>query len=341
MSGERIDGGQAPGEEEVARVICASVVSNASNVYAMMEDIRATAMRRNPAQGIHTALLYQSGWFLHWAEGPVGAVTALFERVRKDARHSAQHVVHRSRGRRLLMNTWSMMLSPASESPEAFGERVMAIRERLHRGHQYPPTSVARRLVMPMQLKEARELPDPDTYHRVVVCAAAGNGAFDLVNWLAQERAAPKASRRHAGELDLDSASEYVDFMHGGYPCRVEAAARSSLNQGLHRSLMPDWEVLVLLFSGEPRRDIALLERVREAFHGLPAVPEVLAMVPDATAYAPIRQSAIDFGLACLPGGVLSSDNSAAIWDVVRERLARQGPPHTSDWAVISGLQGL
>lgn len=71
---------------------------------------------------------------------------------------------------------------------------------------------------MPMQLKEAQELPDPDNYHRVVVRAAAGNGAFDLVSWLAQERNAPKASRRHAGELDLDSGSEYVDFMHGGYP---------------------------------------------------------------------------------------------------------------------------
>jgi succinylarginine dihydrolase len=56
-------------------------------------------------------------------------------------------------------------------------------------------------------------------------------------------------------------------------PCRVVAAARSNLNHGLHRSLMPDWEVLVLLFSGETRNDIALLERVRDAFHGLPAVP--------------------------------------------------------------------
>jgi len=139
----------------------------------------------------------------------------------------------------------------------------------------------------------------------------------------------------------MDSGSEYVDFMHGNYPCRVVAAARSSLNHGLHRSLMPDWEVLVLLFSGEARHDIALLKRVREAFHGLPAVPEVLALVPDAAAYTPIRQSAIDFGLACVPGGMIASDNSPAIWEVVGKRLAGLGPPHTSDWAVISGFQGL
>jgi len=236
-----------PVEEEVARVICASVVSDANNVYATMEDIRDSAMRHNVKQGIHTALLYQSGWFLHWAEGPVGAVSTLFDRVRRDHRHNAQHVVHRSRGRRLLMNAWSMMLSPATENPEAFGERVMAIRTRMQQGSQFSPTSVVRRLLMPMQLKEALELPDPEAYHRVVVCAAAGNGGFDLVKWLAERHGAPRSSRRHAGETDLDSGSEYVDFMHKGHPCRVIAAARSNLSQGLHRSLMPDWEILVAL----------------------------------------------------------------------------------------------
>lgn len=330
-----------PAEEEVARVICASVVSDATGVYATMENIRESALRHNPKQDIHTALLYQSGWFLHWAEGPNGAVTNMLERVRKDSRHNAQHVVHRSRGRRLLMNAWSMMLSPSTENPETFGERVMAIRERMHQGLQFPPTSVVRRLLMPMQLKEALELPDPESYHRVVVCSAAGNGGFDLVKWLAERHGVPRASRRHAGELDLDSGSEYVDFMHGGYPCRVVAAARSNLTQGLHRSLMPDWEILVLLFSGEPRRDTALLERVREAFDGLPAVPELLAMVPSASAYLPVQQAAKACGLVCRNGGVISGEDSEAIWDAMRDRLAQLGPPHTSDWAVLSAFQDL
>ena len=67
--------------------------------------------------------------------------------------------------------------------------------------------------------------------------------------------------------------------MQSGYPCRVIAAARSNLTQGLHRSLLPDWRFLVLLFSGDPKRDTALLERVREAFQGLPSTPEVLVIV--------------------------------------------------------------
>jgi hypothetical protein len=327
-----------PGEEDVARVICASVVTDASGVYATMENIRDSALRHNPVQGIHTALLYQSGWFLHWAEGPVGPVTSLFERVRKDHRHNAQHVVHRSRGRRLLMNTWSMMLSPSTEGAEAFGERVMAIRARMHEGTQYPPTSVVRRLLMPMQLREALELPDPESYYRVVVCAAAGNAAFDLVNWLAERHDVPKASRRHAGELDLDSGSEYTDFMLGGYACRVIAAARSNLSQGLHRSLMPDWQVLLLVFSGDPRRDTALLERVRDAFKGLPATPELVTTVPTAKAYVPIQQAANACGLVCLNGGVIAGHDSQSLWAVVQDRLAQLGPPHTSDWATLNAL---
>ena len=101
------------------------------NVYATMEDIREHALRHNPAVGIHVALLYQSGWFLHWAEGPKQAVRTLFDRIRQDPRHHDQTVVHHSRGRRLLMTTWSMLLSPSTETPEQFGHRVLALREQI------------------------------------------------------------------------------------------------------------------------------------------------------------------------------------------------------------------
>ncbi|MBK6927439.1 MAG: BLUF domain-containing protein [Comamonadaceae bacterium] len=181
-----------PGEEEVERVICASLAWDRNGVYATMEDIREHALRHNPAVGIHVALLYQSGWFLHWAEGPKQAVRTLFDRIRQDPRHHDQTVVHHSRGRRLLMTTWSMLLSPSSETPEQFGRRVLALREQMKRGRQYAPTSVVRQLMMPMRLPQAQSLPDPEAYHRVVVCAAYGNGAFGLVHWLAQQHSLPK-----------------------------------------------------------------------------------------------------------------------------------------------------
>jgi endonuclease-3 len=155
-------------------------------------------------------------------------VRALFDRIRQDPRHQDQVILHHSRGRRLLMTPWSMLLSPSFESAEHFAHRVQVLREKMQAGSQYAPTSVIRQLIMPMRLKDAREMPDPEAYHRVVVCAASGNGAFALVHWLAQQHNLPKESRRMAGESDLDSGSDYVEFMAGEHPCRVIAVARGA-----------------------------------------------------------------------------------------------------------------
>jgi hypothetical protein len=319
-----------PSEEEVERVICASLVSDTRGVYATMEQIRESAMRHNPLVGIHAALVYQSGWFVYWIEGSKGVVRELLERISLDSRHQAQYVVHRSSGRHMLMTPWSMMLSPSREGREAFGRRVIALSEQVGRGTPSLPTSVIRRLVMPMRLTKVLRSPDPDAYHRVVFCAATGDGAFGLVRWLSDQYGTPVESRRHAGTANLDSASAYVEFLHSGYPCRVIAVARSNLTHGLHRSLLQDWRFLVLLFSGDPKRDAALLERVHEAFQGMPSTPEVLAISPDAQTQALVDDVARTYGLAYLEVGHLSEQDSAAIWFAVRDRLDQIGAPRPS-----------
>ena len=330
-----------PDEEEVERVICASQVNERQGVYATMEDIRAHALRHNPAVGIHGALLYQSGWFLHWAEGPKQAVRALFDRIRQDPRHHDQYVLHHSRGRRLLMTPWSMLLSPSAETSEHFERRVLALREQMNRGIQYAPTSVIRQLVMPMRLPQARDLPDPEAYHRIVVCAAYGNGAFSLVHWLAQQNELPKESRRLAGESDLDSGSDYVEFMFGEYPCRVVAVARANLSQGLHRSLVPDWRLLVLLFSPEMKRNLALLDRVREAFQDVHRTPELIAIAPDQATMEQINQAGRPLGLRCLDGGLIQDGDHESAWKAIAARLEQIGEPRRSSWDTMSSLMPL
>ena len=47
----------------------------------------------------------------------------------------------------------------------------------------------------------------------------------------------------------------------------AQSQLRANVAQGLHRSLVPDWRFLVLLFNHEMKRNLALLERVRDAFH--------------------------------------------------------------------------
>lgn len=323
-----------PGEDEVERVICASLAANRDNIYATMEEIRECALRHNPAARIHVALIYQSGWFLHWAEGPREAVNALFQRISLDDRHHSQYVVHHSRGRRLLMTAWSMMLSSSTESAADFGGRVMHLRAEIKAGRQFAPDSAIRRLTAPMRLAQALRLPDPESFNRVGVCSALGNGAFDLVHWLAEKHHEPIARRRLAGEADLDSGGELVDFMRRALPCRVIAVARADLTHGLRRVLMQDWQFLVLLFSGVPKRDIALLERVREALHDLPRIPDLVAFAPDAATRDQMERAARASDLPWLHGDVRPAHDCEAIWHAIDARLDQIGDPPSSVWAV-------
>ena len=324
----------APGQEEVDRVICASQAQDSSNVYATMEAIRDRALSHNPQVGIHTALLYQSGWFLHWAEGPRKSVAELFARVASDERHFAQNVVHSSKGRRLLITPFSMMMSPSPESTQDFGVRVKALWQQMHNGVQLSPTAVIRKLMMPMLLPEAQLLPDPDTFHRVAVCSAAGQAAFDMTAWLANQMLVPRAYRRLAGEIDQDSGSEYVEFMRGDLPCRVIAIARSGLLQGLHRSLAPDWDFLTLLFCNEDKRNALLLDRVRNAFAGLPRTPSLLAIAPDVHLLRQVELAAHTLGLSCAATGLADDHESAAIWQAILGQLDSAPPPTQSIWPV-------
>lgn len=327
-----------PGGDEVDRVICASVATDRANVYATLEKIRDRALRHNPSVGVNAALLYQSGWFLHWAEGPSAAVRHLFERIGQDGRHHSQYVVHYSRGRRLLVTPWSMMMSPSTESAGDFGGRVMQMRQRLSEGVQYSPPSVIRRLSAPMRLPQAQGMTDPEAFHRVGVCAAAGNDAFDLVHSLARQHGVAAASRRFAGATDLDSGSDMVDFMRGDLPCRVIAVPRADLAHGLRRAYMPDWRFLMLLASGDPRRDDALLERVAEAFHGLPCTPDLLAVAPDAAALAAFAAQAAARGLTLAGQDVAPAGDASALWSVAQRELEAAGDPPSSAWDVFEPL---
>ena len=68
------------GQAEIERVVTASICHMKEGIYAQMEDIRAHALPRNAADGIRAILHYQSGWFVHWAEGPPPALRALLLR---------------------------------------------------------------------------------------------------------------------------------------------------------------------------------------------------------------------------------------------------------------------
>jgi hypothetical protein len=187
------------GDEEVERVICASMASNSNGLFAQMEAIRQSSLRHNARLGVHAVLISQSGWFVHWVEAPGSAARDLLARVRNDTRHHSQRVLHHSQGLRFLPTAWSMVLSPSTESAADFGTRVLDLRYMMEQGRQFAPTSVIRRLTAPMQLAMAQDRDDPEAYHRVGVCSAGANEAFDLVRWLAQRHETTVHARSEPG----------------------------------------------------------------------------------------------------------------------------------------------
>jgi hypothetical protein len=326
-----------PGGQEVERLISASVATFTTNVYEQMEALRERSMRRNLPLGVHAALLYQSGWFVHWIEGPGNTVRDLLELTRRDHRHHSLRVIHQSRGQRLLLTPWSMMLSPSMEPAADFGLRVLALRRQMEQGLQFAPTSVIRRLSAPMRLPDAHKLADPESFHRIGVCST-GNEAFGLVDWLGEHHVEPTARRRFAGERDLDSASDYVEFMHAGQPCRVIAVSRQGMQHGLRRAFLPDWPLFLLLLSGQPRHDEALMSRIAGACSGLPYHPDFLGIAPDMKTHQRMSSLAEAESLNYTCAGVGSSQDMPAVWRAASHYLAQMAPPQTTFWPLSEPL---
>lgn len=335
MAGPQAPFVAGPGEEEVERIVVASMTTSSGSLYAQMEQIRAVSLRNNAVAGIHAALLCQSGWFVHWIEGPGEALRRLLERTRTDLRHHSPHIVHHSRGVRLLPSPWSMMLSQSGTDAVEFGRRVVELRKGLEQGRQYAPYSVLRRLSAPLMLPQAQNQPDPEAFHRIGVSSAGSNEAFDLIAWLARHHHEAIERRRFAGENDLDSSSEYVEFMQGGFPCRVIAVARQGLSHGLRRAFLPMWPHYLLLFNGNPRTDEALMKRMLAACARLPARPTLIGIAPATATHEAMMQMASTIRLDYVAGGLLTPDDCKGIWRVMVDQLERAGPPPSSVWAAM------
>lgn len=330
----------APAQEEVERIVCASTATSRQDVFEQMMRIRASSVRHNRAPRLHAVLLYQSGWFVHWAEGPGPDLQAMIRRVARDPRHALPRVLHHSRGPRLLPNAWNMMLAPSTDSSLAFAERVHRLRQELtEHGRQHSPTSVLRRLAAPLRLPQASTWPDPEAFHRMGVCATDGAAAFGLVKWLAAHHGQSAQHRRFAAEEGLDAGLDAVDFMHEGQPCRLNALPWQGLQQGLLRVYLPDWPHLLLLFSGNARSDDALMQRVCKICSGLPAGPELLGIAPEVDTHIRMLRHAEMAGLDYLHLGLAQPHEYGLIWEAVSEELRSLGPPRSTVWPATEILQ--
>jgi hypothetical protein len=117
MNTLHLSGGDEPGRSRAEPLLYNVVYC--SRATALVDDaavarIVASSQRRNPANGITGMLVYGSGVFFQWLEGPRDAVTALMLRLRSDARHD--HIIQLSEVeevRERLFPDWGMELVSA------------------------------------------------------------------------------------------------------------------------------------------------------------------------------------------------------------------------------------
>lgn len=323
--------------ETVDRVVAASMATSGDSVYAQMERIRAAALRHNVPAGVHGVLVYLSGWYLLWIEGPSAAVRDALRRVARDPRHHSPRVLHFSHGPRLLPTPWSMMMLPATEPMEVVGRRVDAVRALLLRGRQFAPTSVLRRVAAPFSLPLGEGASDPESFHRVGICAAESAPAFGLVRWVASQQGQPTRHRRVAGEEGLDAGMDQIDIVVDGQACRLNALPWQSLVHGLLRVYLPEWQHMLLVFGGSLRGDETLMQRMVKAAAALPEPTSLLASAPDDETHVRMAALAAPAGLPYEPIAVAASQDYAVIWRALAAHLLRLGPPAGSDWAVPDG----
>ena len=311
--------------EPVSRIVYASRSLVRGSVYAEMERIRAAALRHNEPAQVYTALLYQSGWFLQWKEGPGAAVLKIMDRVAADARHSGLRIVHSSRGPRLLSGPWSMAIVQCDETPEDMARRVAAVRHRFEEGHQFAPPAVWRQLSTPLRHPGADLQAQRDAFQRVMVCGAGTDAAFDLVHWLSRHYGQEVVHRRFAGPYELDVGTDYTDFMENGRAMRVIAMARRGLALPLTLAFLPDYSHVVLMLSGDLQRDQALFDRVADACRNLPAPPALVGVGLSHDSHLRLNLMAQRMGLQYL-AAIVDAGGHAACWQAVSPLLAQWEP---------------
>ncbi len=326
-----------PRPDDVDRVVMASRATSIDSVYGQMERIRAAALRQNVPAGVHGVLVYLSGWYLLWVEGPSAGVREALRRVARDPRHYSPRVLHFSQGPRLLPTPWSMMMLPSSDTADAVGQRVDALRTLLLSGRQFSPTSVLRRVAAPFGLPLGAGVTDPESFHRVGICAAESAPAFGLVRWIAGQQGQPTRHRRVAGEEGLDAGMDQVDILVDNLPCRLNALPWQSLVHGLLRVYLPEWQHMLMLFGGSVRGDETLMQRMVKAAAELPEPTSLLASAPDEETHARMAAIAAPAGLPYEPIAVASSQDHAVLWRALAAHIRRLGPPAGSEWAVPEG----
>ena len=264
---------------------------------AQTDAIRRAAAARNASMGVSSTLLYQSGCFVHWLEGPDRAISQVLTRIARDARHRQMRLLYSGRSPRLMPMPWSSAVMESPETPQAFVRRVellrLARRERL----QLDPPSLLRQLSTPLSLLHPGDAQRPPPTQRLMVCARVDALATGLVHWLARQHRRKIGHGRFTGQEPPHLSIRYLDFSSRDLPRRLVALPRLGLRLGIVQALLPDYSHLLLLFEGDEAEDLALMQELLSCYQPLRRRPELIGLGVKPALLQPLQHLAAQAGL--------------------------------------------
>lgn len=115
---------------------CLVYVSQATRDFEEGElaDLLAVSRRNNAASGITGLLMYESRLFLQALEGPQTAVTALFQKIKRDPRHADVQLVCEDHIQQRYFGPWRMAFQRATDQDLVPGEGFSTLLENYRKG---------------------------------------------------------------------------------------------------------------------------------------------------------------------------------------------------------------
>ena len=301
----------------VLRVICASVSLVRGSVMEEMLAMRGEVCAFNSACGVRSALLYSSGWFFQWHEGPVEGVERMLQVAKADRRHDRMRVLHRSLGEATLTETLQIATTHNQDKPTDVARRLF----RLNQGQALEAAAQPQELWM--QLAAPLANPGPGNAESAlvqshVVAVTSGNsGAVDLVRSIGQRAGMPVTYQRFASGAPraADVGAVYLDLPGPFHVMRLQALSRRSLSHPMVRLLMRDVQCVLLLLGDRADSTRALVDDVGMLLQRLALRPSLrLAAGAPGCAQA-VRESLH----AC--SGDIAEINPALLWQSAPDAL--------------------
>lgn len=273
---------EAPCPPEVTRVVCASLSRIQGSVMEQLFALREKQSRATAAPAVRMALLYASGWFVIWLEGPAAAVEAMRAACERDERNERQIVIHRSTGPAGLTEPFSVATTQLPVSPPEFGQRVMRVK---HGFAAEGPEAAWRFLSAPCTLALSAD-EKPQARERVAMVSAEDNGPIDVLRALG--RGVVAYQRFASGDArSSDVGVAYVDFQASARLRRVLLLSRRALGHELVRLSLAGIDALVLLLGARPAASVELAQLVAACLQAIPGSPVVHLVAADAEAAQP------------------------------------------------------